>query len=170
MYITRLIPSKLRQDMVNLPKDMALKDNSAKLLNPEVNPLMDTVTISDEAKKLRYDYEELLEELKRSRESTESAKDSSDDFIKCLLIAQRIMSGDRVPLKDEKFLAENQPDLYLRAILMKSTKSDPKKYKSLIEDKEDDMVSEVLDSGEIDIPSGDDSPSVEVEVSVDIEE
>lgn len=166
MDITKLIPTKLKQDIVNLSKNFNLKVNSIEVPKSEIEPIMDTVTISDIAKELRYNYQELLEELERSRESTESAKDSSQDYIKSLVIAQRIMSGDRVPLKDEKFLAENQPELYLRAMLMKTTKVDPKKYKSLIED-EEDAVSDVSSSGEIETPSEESSPNVDIEVSVD---
>ena len=169
MDITRLIPVKLKQDVVNPLKTLDLKFNPIELAKAEINPVMDTVTISDEAKALRYDYQELLDELERSRESDEGAKKFSEDHIKCLQIAIRIMNGDRVPLKDEKFLAENQPDLYLRAMLMKATKVEPTKYKSLIEDEEDDVVSQLPDSDEISITTGDDSPSVEIEVSVDIE-
>ena len=170
MDITRLFPIKLKQDIINPLRDLNLKINPTEVPIPEVNPIMDTVTISDEAKELRYNYQELLEELERLREATEGAKDSSEDFIKCLLIAQRIMSGDRVPLKDEKFLAENQPDLYLRAMLMKTTKVDPKKHKSLIEDEEDTVVSDVINSVETPIPGGKDCPSVDIEISLDMEE
>ena len=170
MDITKLIPAKLRPDTIKTSIDLVFKKDSIESPKSEANPVMDTVTISDEAKKLRYDYQELLDELERSRESSEGAKESSQDFIKCLLIAQRIMSGDRVPIKDQKFLAEKQPDLFLKAMIMKTTKADPKKNKSLIEDEEDDIVSDLSSSGEIAIASGDDSPNVDVEVSVDTEE
>lgn len=164
MDITKLIPIKLKQDIVNQSKNIP-KEN----LNPEEISIVDTVTISDEAKELRYNYQELLEELERSREASEGTKDASEDYMKALIIAQRIMSGDKVPRKDEIFLSENQPELYLRAILMKATKSDPKKHKSLIED-EEDIFSDVSIPGEMAIPSGEDSTSVEIEVSVDIED
>lgn len=171
MDITKLIPPKLRQEILKPSEDLDLKDNSIEIPTIEANPMMDTVIISDEARELGYDYKQLMEEWERSKEAVEGAAEYYDEYLKCLQIAMRILSGDRVPLKDEKFLAEKQPELYLKAILMKRTKIDPKKYKSLIPDEEDDdIISDISDSDEINISTSDDSSNVEVEVSLDIEE
>ena len=81
----------------------------------------------------------MLEEmLKNSRDQSEQSAESFDDLGKCMTIAARIMNGDTVPQKDHKFLAEKYPELYEQAILMRRINHDPKKYKSLIEDEEEE--------------------------------
>lgn len=81
----------------------------------------------------------MLEEmLKNSRDQSEQSAERFDDLGKCMTIAARIMNGDTVPQKDHKFLAEKYPELYEQAILMRRINHDPKRYKSLIEDEEED--------------------------------
>ena len=46
----------------------------------------------------------------------------------------RIMNGDRVPMKDEQFLAETEPEMYANAIMLHRQNDDPKKFKSLLDD------------------------------------
>lgn len=78
------------------------------------------------------------EMLKNSREQSKKSGESFSDLGKCMTIAARIMNGDTVPQKDHKFLAEKYPELYEQAILMRRINHDPKKYKSLIEDEENE--------------------------------
>lgn len=59
------------------------------------------------------------------------------DLAKCMKIARRIMHGDRVPLKDHKFLAEKFPELYKNSLMFKQQNPEPKKYKSVLS-KEDE--------------------------------
>lgn len=81
----------------------------------------------------------MLEEmLKNSRDQSEQSAERFDDLGKCMTIAARIMNGDTVPQKDHKFLAEKYPELYEQAILMRRINHDPKRYKSLIEDEEEE--------------------------------
>ena len=54
------------------------------------------------------------------------------DLAKCMKIARRIMHGDRVPLKDHKFLAEKFPELYKNSLMFKQHNPEPKKYKSVL--------------------------------------
>lgn len=71
------------------------------------------------------------------------------DFLKCLEIARRIQGGHKVPERDRKFLAEKQPEMYLRAMLMKNQNpKDPKKYQSLLDDEDQikEQVAEINDS------------------------
>lgn len=112
----------------------------------------DTVSISDEARALLAEDEKLTLHNEKAREvaeilkQLEEAPDSSDnpymDKIKCLQIAMRIINGDHVPTKDRKFLLENEPQMYLRASLLRRNNDDPKKYKSLVEDKKDDATTD----------------------------
>ncbi|MDE7233466.1 MAG: hypothetical protein K2N29_00205 [Ruminiclostridium sp.] len=81
----------------------------------------------------------MLEEmLKNSKDQSDQSAESFDDLGKCMTIAARIMNGDTVPQKDHKFLAEKYPELYEQAILMRRINHDPKKYKSLVEDEEEE--------------------------------
>ncbi|MDE6579439.1 MAG: hypothetical protein K2K41_02785, partial [Ruminiclostridium sp.] len=74
------------------------------------------------------------------------------DLAKCMKIARRIMHGDRVPLKDHKFLAEKFPELYKNSLMFKQHNPEPKKYKSVLskEDEENGQEQSVsqLDSAE----------------------
>lgn len=79
--------------------------------------------------------EAILDLLSLSKESQEAG---DDDFLKCLEIARRIQAGHQVPEKDRKFLAEKQPEMFLRANLLKRVNPDPKKYSSLISEDEED--------------------------------
>lgn len=79
-----------------------------------------------------------LEAMRKQMEESENNNNSSImDFAKCIKIARRIQNGDRVPLKDMKFLAEKYPELYKNSILLKKNNPEPKKYKSVL-DKEDE--------------------------------
>lgn len=110
----------------------------------------DTVSISDEAKKLLAEEQlaELNEKTKYYKELFDQLDDVSNDDnpyaddLKVLQIAMRIIAGDNVPSKDERFLAEKDPAMYGRALLLRRQKDDPKDYKSLLEDKKDDIESE----------------------------
>lgn len=60
----------------------------------------------------------------------------------------RIMNGDKVPMADRKKLAEEMPDLYKQAILMRRLDNDkPKKYKSEYEDDKDKTTVEKMLDG-----------------------
>jgi hypothetical protein len=58
-----------------------------------------------------------------------------DALAKCLKIASRIINGDNVPKKDDKFLYENYPGMHMRAWLLRKKNDDPKDYESLVDDK-----------------------------------
>ncbi len=52
-------------------------------------------------------------------------------------IARRIQNGDKVPLKDIKFLAKKEPKLYMMAMTFKRNDNPkPKKYKTVLEKKD----------------------------------
>lgn len=79
---------------------------------------------------------------KRIQESRENkGSDRIQDLAKCMKIANRIMHGDKVPLKDRKFLAEKFPDLFRNAIMFQKHNPEPKKYKSVL-DKDDEENSQ----------------------------
>ena len=69
------------------------------------------------------------EEAERARETAEAMAKWLDARLKCLKIASRIMSGDRVPPEDSRFLLENDPKLYQMAVTGRLPKEDPKEHK-----------------------------------------
>ncbi len=86
------------------------------------------------AKQKEQEQKMLEEELKSSKEQAEAMEDMFEAFAKCIKIAARITKGDIVPMKDIKFLAEHEPDMYKQAILMRMPNDHPRKHKSLIKD------------------------------------
>ncbi|HBH96100.1 MAG TPA: hypothetical protein DDX91_10125 [Ruminococcaceae bacterium] len=80
-----------------------------------------------------------IKQLQETKENKSSSRVM--DLAKCMKIARRIMHGDRVPMKDQKFLAEKFPDLFRNAIMFKQHNPEPKKYKSIL-DKDDEENSQ----------------------------
>lgn len=81
-----------------------------------------------------------LNTLTRKQDNVKKKRNKTVNMSKCFKIAARIGNGDKVPLKDIKFLRENAPELYKNALLFKKHNPEPKKYKSCL-DKEDEMAS-----------------------------
>lgn len=112
----------------------------------------DTLTLTKEAQELLSQRKENVEKKQKSADTTqldmlarqlESSNKKDNKVInmsKCFKIAARISNGDKVPLKDMKFLRENAPELYKNALLFKKHNPEPKKYKSCL-DKEDENAS-----------------------------
>lgn len=71
---------------------------------------------------------------KQMEQSDENNKNSISDLSKAMKIASRIMNGDKVPMKDRKFLAEKYPDLFKNALMFRRQNPEPKKYKSCLDD------------------------------------
>ncbi|MDR2581167.1 MAG: hypothetical protein LBC85_09275 [Fibromonadaceae bacterium] len=65
-------------------------------------------------------------------------KDSMDADAKALIIAMRIIKGDKVPPKDEKFLAEHNPKLYFKAKMLGelAKNKNSKEHDSILEDED----------------------------------
>lgn len=101
-----------------------------------------------EQKKQEYDNAmQQLEQMREAEKQSEKSGKKFTDYGKLLKIAMRIMNGDKVPMADRKKLAEEMPDLYKQATLMRRTDNDkPKKYKSEYEDDKDkSTVEKMLD-------------------------
>lgn len=73
-------------------------------------------------------------ELKAMEESMKTMR-------RCQKIAARIMRGDKVPPEDERYLMMNDPDGYKLAVAMRTPKRNPKKWKSVLEEEEQDAAS-----------------------------
>jgi len=110
---------------------------------------LDTVVVSEEAKRgpidwqskldeMRNEMRALLENLERAREAGEGAAEAWKEKIRCMQIAMRIMSGNKVPDADHRYLREKDAELYGKAITMRMEKVDPKEHDRLSEDEEED--------------------------------
>lgn len=109
---------------------ITLIQNSSKNKNgsiPEGNQI-----INDRLRQLKM----LNDHLKLTKSQSKEDKNKKDVFLKCLEISRRILAGDEVPPADHKYLMENNPELYLRSILMKKYQDCPRKYKQLTEDED----------------------------------
>ena len=117
------------------------------------NPRTDTLTLTQEAQQFLNTQKELenapkskkdeyKDDLQRFLDSLnqEDEDDKSSSFLdiaKCMKIARRIQNGDKVPLKDIKFLAKKEPKLYMMAMTFKRNDNPkPKKYKTVLEKKD----------------------------------
>lgn len=163
-------------------KNKVQHKSSLESLISDANINDDTVSISDEAKELLeedkgliFNDEDLFDVTEMLKQLRESSKTSPNDplvvRLKCMIIAMRISSGDNVPSKDKRFLLENEPKMYSSAILLRKENDNPKKYKSILEDENDDPLeesSDVISS----VSEGITEESIsdeDVEVSVDVE-
>lgn len=120
------------------------------------DPRTDTLTLTEEAKKFlqtqkalenptkdkREEYKDDLQRFLDSlNENEEDDKSSSFmDLAKCLKIARRILNGDKVPMKDRKFLAEHDRDLYEMALTFQKHNPKPKKYKTVLDENDEEKV------------------------------
>lgn len=80
--------------------------------------------------------EQFREQAESAQQQGEARAKMMDEYRKCLLIASRIIHGDKVPTKDKTFLMEKQPDLYMQAVSLRIQNDHPKKHKRVSEDEE----------------------------------
>ena len=122
-------------------------------LTSAATPVQDTVTLTiDEKQRLKKEarqkqLEEAQQELKEyqrmleaSKAQAEAAGDAAKIRLKCMIIASRIMSGDKVPLEDYQYLAKNEPGLYGKALTMRFERDKPKKHNRLSEEEEEECT------------------------------
>lgn len=111
-------------------------------------------TIKDHIKKgrlKRAGREEMTaEELRRMLDNTKMDASPAQIMMKCLRIAMRIIQGDNVPHKDDKFLMQNNPDLHLQAWSLRQYKADPEDHDSETEEEggiesEMEVLAEAMD-------------------------
>lgn len=84
----------------------------------------------------------LTKELENADKQADAIGDEFKVYARCLTIASRISRGDTVPMKDMKYLAEHEPDLFKQAILLRVPNDHPKKHKSVLEDDEEEQQTE----------------------------
>ncbi|MBQ8625824.1 MAG: hypothetical protein IJ419_06670 [Agathobacter sp.] len=123
-----------------------------------------TLELSEEGKQKLAELQNLKTWANQMREDNKKAEKHTDDTAKIMTIFRRIANGDIVPPRDEKKLMEHSMEMYQAAKNIASMKEneEPKKYKSVDEDEEDDngaisqeeairALSDSQSSGSIDI-------------------
>jgi len=136
---------------INKKPEQSTYKQAAQALIQDILPDEDTVNISPEAKEkdnkkdlqtmleeLRQEMQFLREGLQQAAEAGEGMAEAWKEKIKCMQIAMRIISGNKVPEEDHRFLRDRDMELYARAITMKIQKPDPDEYDRLSEDEKDD--------------------------------
>jgi len=99
--------------------------------------------------------------LYRELENTKVKGSTMDVMVKCIRIANRIQRGDFVPLRDDKFLFDNYPQMHLSAWMLRKFKEDPEEHESELCDECD------VDTVKINISSsGTSSSACSIEVSM----
>lgn len=100
-----------------------------------------TLNISDAGKQKLEEKENFLsflqDQLDSIKEQEKAGEEGWADFGKCLRIASRIAAGDNVPQQDMRFLQEHNPELFMKAMLLRRPKEDPEDCESELEDEED---------------------------------
>ena len=121
------------------------KNKTETVIPPE---FADTVSLSDADSINRIDIsnESSYRELERLRAENEAKERCVDELGKALRIASRIIAGDIVPSRDDKFLLENYPEIHLKAWLLRQQKEEPIEWKSEFKD-DDDVPGLVIDFG-----------------------
>lgn len=90
-------------------------------------------------------YLHLFKQLEDAKKQGDSAAKAYEVLRKCMVIAMRIISGDKVPAEDYRFLAENEPEMYSKAIMLRRIKEDPEEYDRLSEDEDEEAASPETD-------------------------
>ena len=108
--------------------------------------------LAEELQMLRAQSEEMRRQMEGARQQGEAKAEALRILRKSLEIAMRIMSGDNVPAADHRFLAENNPELYAKAITMRIAREDPIDYDRLSKD-EGELVDAFADIRPVPKPS-----------------
>lgn len=103
-------------------------------LSPQAQAKLDK--IQKKQQEPAFDRQWMLDQMESARQQAEATEEQFDTMGKCLLIATRILSGDKVTIQDQKFLMEHNSEMYFRAQSLRQTKKDPKEYDSITEEEE----------------------------------
>lgn len=103
----------------------------------------------------------------QSEKQADAMKESLEKMKRCSKIAKNIQKGHKVPPKDEKYLLENDPKLYMMAMALRMLEDpDNKKVKSELKDEEEQQEEAV--SGVEDTPSEASADIAAIEMGTDV--
>lgn len=131
-----------------VPERRTSDGSNAKGVSKEV---IDSLTILSGDRSAQFSesnrYIDLFRQLGEARSQGEATAKAFENLRKCIIIAMRIMNGDRVPFEDHRFLLENEPEMYYKALMMRRIKEDPEEYDRISEDEEDGVVESAANPG-----------------------
>lgn len=131
-YTKREVPGKKAKNDGSRTDTLTLTKEAQEFLKTQKELENASITKKDERKD---DFQRFMESLTKENEDDKSS--SFLDIAKCMKIARRIQNGDKVPLKDIKFLAKKEPKLYMMAMTFKRNDNPkPKKYKTVLDKKD----------------------------------
>lgn len=90
-------------------------------------------SIDEQQKRAMKEIDDLKAHLKKSDSEIKKMRESADIQLKCNIIAARIISGNKVPKSDYIYLAKNDSGLYQKAILLRTEREKPIKFKRISE-------------------------------------
>lgn len=109
-----------------------------KELSPADQKLKDKLSAMKSMKQMLSSLREQNAQMaEQSEKQAEAMKEALEKMKRCSKIAKNIQKGHKVPPKDEKYLLENDPKLYMMAMAMRMLEEpDNKKVKSELKDEE----------------------------------
>lgn len=182
MWIGNATDTKGNQSIINVakrvlsPQESMGEKQQASVSTDGDNAVIRGVdlNISDAGKQKLKEQENFLsylqDQLDSIKEQEKAGEESWATLGKCLKIAARIAAGDNVPQQDMHYLQEHNPELFMKAMLLRMPKEDPEDCESVLEDEEDNEDSgessaRVVESGTtVDMGGGESSGSAGVSV------
>ena len=121
----------------------------------------------------RAEGEALRKQMENAKEQGEAMGKALEVIRKCMVIAMRIIKGDKVPKEDHKFLRENDLERYVKAIMLRQANDNPKKHKRVSEDEEESQGASSTDAAESGSPiassRGEAPPAPDAEVAMPVD-
>lgn len=128
------------------PEDVRLKEP----LSPEEKKLQDKLSAMRSMKQMLETVRQQSAQMaEQSEKQADAMKESLEKMKRCSKIAKNIQKGHKVPPKDEKYLLENDPKLYMMAMALRMLEDpDNKKVKSELKDEEEQQEAEAIPGAE----------------------
>lgn len=119
-------------------------------LSPEEKKLQDKLSAMRSMKQMLQTVRQQSAQMaEQSEKQADAMKESLEKMKRCSKIAKNIQKGHKVPPKDEKYLLENDPKLYMMAMALRMLEDpDNKKVKSELKDEEEQQEAEAIPGAE----------------------
>lgn len=111
---------------INLNNKMNLDKNKDAIISQN-----NDASIDEKQRRAIKEVENLKAHLKKSEAEIKKMRVSSEIQLKCTIIARRIISGHKVPKSDHLYLAKNDSTLYQKAIILRTEREKPLKFKRI---------------------------------------
>lgn len=137
-------------------------------LSPEDKKLQDKLSAMRSMKQMLDNIKQQNAQMaEQSEKQADAMKESLEKMKRCSKIAKNIQKGHKVPPKDEKYLLENDPKLYMMAMALRMLEDpDNKKVKSELKDEEEQQENEAIPG--VESAGGEVSADIAVEMGADV--